>query len=106
MNYSEISKKPAVIEVALVSDAPCEECQINYPETKPEAPKDVFGVVTGCAKLNIREEPNRDAEIVTVVAKDTKLKVDMETFDGEWIAVCTASGIQGFCMVDYIDVKD
>ena len=116
MNYSEISKKPVITEVSLVPDAPCEECQINYPETEIEnetevtpeleTPKTVFGVVSDCAALNIREEPSIDAKIVAVVAKGSILEIDAGNCDDEWFGVCTASGIQGFCMADYVDIKD
>lgn len=127
MNYNEISKKQnepvePKLEPATETEETCEacqinypeteaeetcaECQINYPETEPEATKEAFGVVAGCAKLNIREEPSIDAKIVAVVTKGSVLEIDAENCDGEWFGVCTASGIQGFCMADYVDIKD
>lgn len=125
-NYSDFSKKQselarevygedgAVASASIIEDLDVDVIKTEVNELEetntvtagmtPEV--EVFGVVVGCSKLNIREEPDREAGVVTVVAKGTNLKVDMETYDGEWIAVCTASGIQGFCMADYIEIKD
>lgn len=116
MNYNDISKKPVVTEVSVVPDAPCEECQINYSETEIEletevtpeleTPKEVFGVVSGCAALNIRDDCSLDANVVAVVTKGTVLEIDSANCEDDWLAVYTESGIEGFCMAQYVDIKD
>lgn len=118
MNYSDISKKREEDVIPeLENEEPCEACQIHYPDEEPmttteaqitetESTEEVFGVVTGCAKLNVREEPNLDAKVVTVIKKGTTLEIDMENSDTEWLCVCTASGVEGFCMAEYVEIKD
>lgn len=112
MNYNEISKKREEdVNSELENEEPCEACQINYPDepmttTEPETSNEVFGVVTGCAKLNVREEPSITANVVAVIKRGTTLEIDMENSDVEWLCVCTASGVEGFCMAEYVDIKD
>jgi len=62
---------------------------------------EMFGVVTDCLKLNIRE----NSGIVTVVTCLTELKIDPTMSTGDWYAVCTASGIEGFCMKKFVAVR-
>lgn len=122
MNYSDISKKSVITEVSLVPDAPCEECQINYPETEPEetcaecqinypetepeATKEVFGVVSDCAALNIREDCSTNAKVVAVVKRGAVLEIDSANCEDDWLAVYTESGVEGFCMAQYVTIKD
>lgn len=107
MNYSEISKKrdeEVTLETEL--EETCEACMINYPEPEPEATNEVFGVVSGCGMLNVREEPDTTAKVVAVIKKGTVLEIDMENSDIDWLCVCTASGVEGFCMAQYVDIND
>ena len=113
MNYSEISKKREEdVNPEVENEETCAECQINYPDDEPktatetETTKEVFGVVAGCAKLNVREEPDITAKVVAVIKRGTTLEIDMENSDVEWLCVCTASGVEGFCMAEYVDIKD
>lgn len=66
---------------------------------------EMFGVVTDCLKLNIREKPDKNSGIVTVVTCLTELKIDPTMSTGDWYAVCTASGIEGFCMKKFVAVR-
>lgn len=51
-----------------------------------DAARNVIGVVTDCLKLNIREKPSKDS-------------------NDDWYAVCTATGIEGFCMKKFVAVR-
>ena len=63
-----------------------------------------IGVVTDCQKLNIRKEPNRDSEVIAVVSSLDELRIDSVTSTDDWYAVCTVSGIEGFCMKKFVAV--
>lgn len=65
---------------------------------------EAIGVVTDCLKLNIREEPDKDSKVVTIVNCLDKLNVYLNTSTDDWYAVRTASGIDGFCMKKYISI--
>lgn len=66
---------------------------------------EVFGVVTDCLRLNIRAEPTQDSAIVTIVTCLDELKIDLDNSTDDWYAVCTASGVEGFCMKKFVAVR-
>ena len=68
-------------------------------------PKTVSGVVVKCAKLNIREEPSGDADVVCVLDVMSEIKIDPSKSDNEWLKVFTATGIEGYCMRKFVDAR-
>lgn len=78
------------------------EEQVVEAEEKADA---LFGVVTDCLKLNIREEPDKDSDVMTVVTCLEELMIDMEKSTDDWYAVCTVSGLEGFCMKKFVAVR-
>lgn len=66
---------------------------------------EVFGVVTDCLRLNIREEPTKDSAITAIVTCLDELKIDPDNSTDDWYAVCTASGVEGFCMKKFVAVR-
>ena len=70
-----------------------------------DAARNVIGVVTDCLKLNIREKPSKDSRVVTVVTCLDELEIDMGDSNDDWYAVCTAAGIEGFCMKKFVAVR-
>lgn len=66
---------------------------------------EVFGVVTDCLRLNIREEPAKDSAVMAIVTCLDELKIDPDNSTDDWYAVCTASGVEGFCMKKFVAVR-
>ena len=64
-----------------------------------------IGVVVDCNLLNIRKAPSETSEILDRVGLSTELKIIEENSTKDWFAVCTAWGIDGFCMKKYIAIK-
>lgn len=110
-NYSNISStKPAEevtpevtpVEVEVKEEVKSEPTPV--PVAKPQ-PKPVTGVVSGCAKLNVRKEPNKDAEIVAVINEGSEVVINRIKSTVDFYAVCTAAGIEGYCMKKFITVN-
>lgn len=79
---------------------------VNGLDASPTAEKAaVTGVVTDCLKLNLRRRPREDADVVTVIPALTEVVIDMEASTDDFYKVCTASGIEGFCMRKYIVIR-
>ena len=76
-------------------------------ETEAEVTESIktYGVVTDCLRLNIRTKPSKEAEVVTVVTCLDDVEVDLDASTDEWYAVCTATGIEGFCMKKFIAIR-
>jgi hypothetical protein len=73
-------------------------------DIEPEPATPMTGVVNA-TRLNIRESPSINAKIVAVVPVFTELLIDSDQADDEWYSVCTASGIEGFCMKEFVVIQ-
>ena len=58
-----------------------------------------------CVALNVREQPNSETLSLVIVHKDMKLQIDTDKSTDEWFAVCTTTGIEGYCVKKYVDVE-
>lgn len=74
-------------------------------ETK-ETKKPVVGIVKGYVKLNIRKEPNLEADVLTEVLSGSILFINDEESTDEFYKVCTASGLEGYCMKKFVSIKE
>lgn len=94
-NYNEIEKldNEMIEEVGTTSEPETQESEL------------VFGVVTNCVRLNIREEPSISAPIITEVNALSELMIDLAASNEEWYSVCTEAGIEGFCMKKFVAIK-
>lgn len=68
-------------------------------------PKKVKGIVVGCMKLNVREQMNLKSAVLCVLPASSEVKVIADEVHDDWYHVFTDSGIEGFCMKKYIEVK-
>lgn len=68
--------------------------------------KRCFGVVANCQLLNVRREAKPDSEIISTLPLDTQVEIDEAESTDNYYKVCNSAGIEGFCMKDYIEVKE
>lgn len=95
------SFEPAIVPSA-ISRTPEVKMVVDTVDTLP-MPKMVEGVVVNCTKLNVRAEPNSDADVVYILDVMSEIKIDVNKSDNEWFRVCTASGVEGYCMRKFVD---
>lgn len=74
-------------------------------ETHDETEEIKIGLVTNCKKLNVREKPTVEAQVVCEIVCSTELMIDEKESTEEFYKVCTASGIEGFCMKKFIAIQ-
>ena len=122
-NYSQYSNKPKgdgkvnpnfkpqpsvkpVEPVAPVAEAVTPEITLiqETVETKP-VPELVDGTVVGCSKLNVRSTPSITGDILAVISADSDVKIDVAKSNFEWFHVCTATGIEGYCMRKFVNAR-
>ena len=65
----------------------------------------LLGLVSNCKKLNVRERPTVHAPVVCEIVCQTELMVDEKESTEEFYKVCTAAGIEGFCMKKFIAIQ-
>ena len=64
-----------------------------------------LGTVTGCNKLNVRKEPNSNSSVLCVIDANTEVQIHMNETNEEYYKVTIPSGITGYCMKKYINIK-
>lgn len=73
--------------------------------TEPEVtaePEALNGVVCNCAKLNVREKPAAGSRVVSIIDAGTELAVTTDESFGIFYKICTESGVEGYCIKDYV----
>ena len=114
-NYNNASKKTknekTKVSVPTVNNTPTpasEDTQASIPETEVTIDP-VIGYVSNCEKLNIRRDPDTNAEILIVVNNNTKVEIDEELSTDEFysvVAYCPNDvTVEGYAMKDFIDIK-
>lgn len=96
-------------EIAEVNESEEVEKEVTEEVTKEatkEADSTVVGYVSGCLKLNIREEGYLGANVVCVVPEKTALLIEVAESNGEWYKVYTETGMEGFCMKQYVTLSE
>ena len=71
----------------------------------PVVPEPAKGVVVYCKKLNVREEPHIESDVLCVINNGDEVTVDIFETTEEFYKVCTEAGVEGFCMKKYIEVE-
>ena len=86
-------------EAAEPVDQPVEESPKK--ETK-------VGIVANCKKLNLRRSPLKDsdgANIITVLLPGVAVVIDEDESTPNFYKVTTDTGLEGYCMRQFIEVK-
>lgn len=78
--------------------------KMSAPE-EVKADKPYIGVVTDCVKLNVRETPDPDGTILTVIPALSTVTVDLDASTDTFCKVRTESGVDGYCMKQYIHLR-
>ena len=76
--------------------------EVDNTVNEEKNPRYVYGVVKNCETLRVRKIPSSDGEILTIIDKGTELEIDLENSTDEFYNVCTATGINGYCMKKFI----
>lgn len=80
--------------VAEVVETPVEEVKVEK-----------IGVVENCTMLNVRKDPDTEADVVCVLTAQSEVTVNDEESTPDFYKVCTAAGAEGFCMKKFIRIK-
>lgn len=95
---NEFANEPAEV-VEEIKEAVVAESEAAEPEQEP-----VIGIVTDCAKLNVREEASAKSAVVAVIDASTELVIIEEESTKDFFKICTASGIEGYCMKKFVTI--
>ena len=101
-NYNKMYSKPEVEEeVPGVIEEPVKEV---YPD--PTIREVVPATVVGCARLNVREHPNLESKVLTILSASAEVKcVPNHSIGSDFYKIILESGIEGYCVKDYLKLK-
>ena len=91
------------LDEPVVLMGPIEVASIEETVDTVALPETVEGVVVNCSKLNVRAQPSINAEIVCVLDAMSEIEIDVAKSTAEWFHVCTATGVEGYCMRKFVD---
>lgn len=105
MNYTDFSKNMTEVNDPVVKVH--EEIMKDF--TKPEITesivKEVIGIVSGCKKLNLRKEADKDSKVLNILKEGTELVIEQEESTEDFYKVICKDGKAGYCMKKYITIK-
>lgn len=111
-----VNEEQAVEEKVANEEQVVEEKVANEPQqniSDPEFDIDVaannetselIGYVTDCVKLNVRETASKDSSVLCEIILNSKVIVDEENSTDDFYKVTTETGVEGYCMKQYINV--
>lgn len=107
-NIWQMSTTPAdqTAATAVEEETPVSFTENETATTTEEPDTMVYGRVVNCKKLNVREEPETDADIVCVIDALTDVVIDEEDSTDEFYKVYLSSGLEGFCMKKFIVIVE
>lgn len=105
VDASEVAKhvaqpEPEVIEPVITE--PEQPATSVIEKTEPEIRK---AIVCNCKKLNVRENPKPKANVIMIINEDDEVMVYTDDSVGNYYSIRTESGVEGYCVKDYIKMK-
>ena len=98
--YAKTQDEPAMA----IIDAPSFEEVIEPAIETAPAPK--IGRVFGCTSLNVRKAPKTNAAVICTINCHAEVEIDELESTDDFYKICTASGIEGYCMKKFIRESD
>ncbi len=90
---------PAVEDMITMNE--CEEPKTVEHGKNREA---LYGVISKSGNLNLRERPSKDSKILAVLPAGSEVLI-LDDKDDIFYHVCLSTGVEGYCMKDYIILK-
>lgn len=78
----------------------------NGSDSSPEKIINIQGVVSNCAKLNVRREAQKRTDnVLCVISAGDVLAIDEKRSTNAWFYVTTVDGVSGYCMKEFVTVE-
>lgn len=100
-DYSKVSKSQKSQKAKKVEE-PVEVKEVE--EVKVAAPEKQKEGVVNCSKLNVRKEPNKESEVLSIIDENKVVKI-LDDSDKVFYKVMISENIEGYCMKKFINIK-
>ena len=109
INYSKFAnnnvEETSIDQVEEAVEDVTEEVVEEVIEEPVVEPEPIVGVVSGCAKLRVRNNPSIMGEVICEIKEGTIVIIDEDKSTVEFYKVVTEAGAEGYCMKKYITLK-
>lgn len=65
----------------------------------------IMGITVNADRIKVYEKPSEFSEVVCEIKKDTFLLIDEKDSTDDFYSICTETGIMGFCMKMFVELK-
>lgn len=106
-------EKSTITEEVKMDSAPAPVNTPNIAQPKPQLvqetvetrplPETVAGMVVGCAKLNVRTEASLFSDVICELNVQSEIEINVNKSTKDWFYICTATGVEGYCMRKYVE---
>lgn len=101
-----IANEEVDVDETAACNEPVAEPEAELPTIEGNGNEPLVGIVSGCAKLNIRAAASTTADVVTVVNEDTVLMIEYPVDqNSDWFKIYTETGVEGFCMKKFVEIR-
>lgn len=97
----DVIEKTSIDQVEEVTEESVEEV---IEETVEEVVSPV-GIVSGCLKLRVRENPSPNAKVICEIKENSAVIINEKESTHEFYKVTTEAGADGYCMKKFITIK-
>ena len=105
-NYNQMSKKTYdKTESVEQIETPIDETPIETEPIEQLTESEPIEGTVGCEKLNVRSDATIDSEPVGIINRGSKVFIYEDESTEEFYKVCTATGLEGYCMKKFISVQ-
>jgi SH3-like domain-containing protein len=112
-NYNNFTEEVETVETVEDTVVETVEVPVVEPVAEPAVetvetvitPATAKGVVIDCARLNVRVAPYAAANAICTIESGAEVTINVAESTDEWFSVCTASGVEGYCMKRYINTS-
>lgn len=74
-------------------------------EVVEEPEKEVLGYVN-CTRLNVRKDPHIVVNnVIGILKENDEVLIDLSKSEDIWYKISTVSGVNGYCLKEFIDLK-
>lgn len=104
--YRDYSKPETLVKEEKIEKPAQEEVIVEaaVEESEQEDVMTTVGVVSNCERLRLRKLPNPNSQIICELNVGTKLEIDLDKSTIAFYKVCTETGVEGYCMKQYVAV--
>ena len=93
------------MKTKVTEETKIDETEVSKTEVSKTEVKTAEGIIANCSKVNIRKEPVKGDNVISVLEAGAKVTIIVEDGNPDWYKVVIKGKKTGYCMKKFISVK-